>query len=115
RSAGRGSGRQDRGPARQGGFHASGDGARSERSRRVAVARTAASAKLPVTFSVVRNISGIVSTASRIPIPSTGTFAAFSTGTIAMMLPKGMPGTANDVSTTVKTIDATSAGPTVTP
>src|SRR5262249_40612433 len=75
---------------------------------------TTATVRLPVTFSVVRNMSGIVSTASRMPMPSTGTFAAASTGTIAMMLP-GTPGTANDDRIVVKTIDASCGGASGTP
>src|SRR5438552_329888 len=60
-------------------------------------------------------MSGTVSTASRMPMPSTGTFATASTGTIAMMLPPGTPGTANDDRIDVNTTDAYCAGVSVTP
>ena len=46
-----------------------------------------------VTFNVVRKISGIVSIASRSPIPSTGTPAYASTGTITRIEPYATPGT----------------------
>ena len=52
---------------------------------------------MPVVFAVVRNMSGMVSTASKMPMPSTGRPAALRTGTIAKMLPPGIPGTANVV------------------
>jgi len=57
----------------------------------------------------------MVSTASRMPTPSMGRLAAANTGTMAMMLPPGMPGTANETSTTAKTTDASCAGVSVTP
>ena len=60
----------------------------------------------PVTLVVVRNMSGIVSTASNNPAPSAGTPAASSTGTIMMIDPPGMPGMENDVTTVVIAISA---------
>ena len=39
------------------------------------------------------------------PTPSSGRLAAANTGTIAMMLPPGIPGTANEANTTAKTTD----------
>ncbi len=62
------------------------------RARRAA----AATAIVAVAFVVVRNMSGMASTAMRIPTPSTGRCAAIMTGTITMIAPKGTPGTEND-------------------
>src|SRR4051794_2899232 len=77
--------------------------------------RTAARVRLPVTLAVVRNMSGMVSTASRMPMPSIGRLAAASTGTIAITLPPGTPGTANELRMVVNTTDASCAGDRVAP
>src|SRR5580765_4482848 len=81
----------------------------------VCLRSTAARVRLPVTLAVVRNMSGIVSTASRMPMPSTGRSTAARTGTMAMMLPPGTPGTANELSITVNTTEASCAGDKVMP
>src|ERR1051325_3251285 len=78
-------------------------------------ATTAVSVMAPVRFAVVRNMSGIVSTARRMPMPSTGRFAAASTGTIATMLPPGMPGTANVAMTTARIADSSCGVVSATP
>src|SRR6185295_18115348 len=51
-----------------------------------------AAASCPVTLAAVRNMSGIVSTPRRIPIPSTGNPALARTGAMAMIEPPGIPG-----------------------
>jgi hypothetical protein len=60
-------------------------------------------------------MSGIVSTPSRMPIPSIGTPADWSTGAMMTIDPPGIPGTLNDVATTVSTTVARAAGPSSTP
>jgi hypothetical protein len=69
----------------------------------------------PVTFVVVRNMSGIVSAPSRMPIPSTGIPAAMSTGTMMMIEPPGTPGTENDVTVDVTAIVSNCAASRSTP
>ena len=60
-----------------------------------------AAASWPVTLAVVRNMSGIVSTPSRMPMPSIGSPTLASTGTMAMIDPPGIPGMLKLVRTAV--------------
>jgi len=72
---------------------------------------TAAAAISAVMLVVVRNMSGSVSTPSRIPAPSTGIHPAMRMGTITRIEPEGIPGGPREVTTTVRTIDSIAAGP----
>ena len=72
--------------------------------------KIAAAAMPPVTFANVRNMSGITSAPSKMPTASAGTFAARRIGTITTMLPPGMPGTVNVVSTVTTTMTARWSG-----
>src|SRR5580700_5737057 len=69
----------------------------------------------PVTFAAVRNISGIVSTASRIPIPAAGRFTDVRTGAMTMIPPPGTPGTVRLVATAVTVTVASCHGLSTTP
>src|SRR6267378_275083 len=71
--------------------------------------------KYAVTFAVVVNMSGIVLTASRMPIPATGRFAAVSTGAMMMIPPRGIAGAVRLVATAVSVIVASCHGSSMTP
>src|SRR4051794_40307074 len=74
-----------------------------------------AAASWPVTLAVVRNMSGMVSTPKRIPMPSMGSPTLARTGTMAMIEPPGIPGILKLVMTDVATTVAICVGPIATP
>ena len=74
-----------------------------------------AAASCPVTFAVVRNMSGIVSTPRRIPRPSIGKPMLAKTGAMATIEPPGIPGMLKLVTTPVATTVANCCGPMVMP
>jgi hypothetical protein len=63
----------------------------------------------PVTFAIVRNISGIVSTASSIAIPSSGIPMDESIGVMTMIAPPGIPGTVKLMPTALTALAASLA------
>ena len=68
----------------------------------------------PVTLASVRNISGMVSTASSIAIPASGIPTDVRMGVITMIAPPGIPGTVRLTATALTIVSCSVRGGTAT-
>src|SRR5437867_1337134 len=69
-------------------------------------ATIAVAARLPVALSTLENVSGIASSAIRMPIPSAGSPIVRKSGVSMMNAPRGIPGATNVRNKAAKAISA---------